>query len=103
MIKTTTAPTLARWNNTGGDTRVHIVPAGTEVLVDPTQEEVWRFSFQVTTPICGLGTFHGSWTQIDEIRPPLHLCQDCAAGDDGYFEEDDDDTYDEQAFTGSDY
>ena len=70
-------PIAARWNNTGGDVTVHLVPAGTEVLVRPTQEEVWKYSFQVTTPLCGGGIYHGSWTRIDEVGPPLRRCTSC--------------------------
>lgn len=84
---TTNQPIPARWNNTGGDCRVHLVPANTEVLVDPTQEEVWsKGLFQVTTPECGLGTFHGGWTQVDlPPRPPLKLCSSCFTDDQGPF------------------
>ena len=75
-----TKPTTARWNNTGGDVRIHIVPTGTPLLVDPTQEEVWSGNlFQVTTPVCGRGEYHGSWTYIPEQRPPLTLCPACFA------------------------
>jgi hypothetical protein len=77
----TTRLKIARWNNTGGDVTVHWVPADTPLLVDPTQEEVWRFSLQVTTPSCGLGIYHGSWTQVDldglTPPPPLKLCRTC--------------------------
>jgi hypothetical protein len=74
-----TKPTTARWNNTGGDVTIHIVPAGTALLVDPTQEDVWAFSTQVTTPVCGLSTAHGSWTYISAQVPPLTLCSRCFA------------------------
>jgi hypothetical protein len=77
MKTITTEKTPARWNNTGGDVTIHLVPAGTEVLVNPTQEEVWAFSLQVTTPTCERGIFHGSWTRVDELTPPLRLCPAC--------------------------
>lgn len=70
-------PTTARWNNTGGDVRIHIVPTGTTLLVNPTQEEVWEFSFQIVTPICEAARFHGSWTYIPKQVPPLTLCPNC--------------------------
>ena len=70
-------PVAATWNNTGGDVAVHLVPTGTPLLVDPTQEEVWTFTFQETTPMCGLGKYHGSWTYVPNIVPPLHLCRFC--------------------------
>lgn len=74
---TAVKPTTARWNNTGGDVTIHIVPTGTDLLVDPTQEEVWKCISQVTTPICGRGIYHGSWTYIPAQRPPLTLCTGC--------------------------
>lgn len=67
----------ARWNNTGGDIRVHLVPAGTPVLVDPTQEEVWTPSFQETTPLCGLGIYSGHWTYEPDSKVS-HRCEHCA-------------------------
>lgn len=70
-------PTTARWNNTGGDVTIHIVPTGTALLVEPTQEEVWAFNTQTTTPVCGRGIFHGSWTWIPKQVAPLTLCPGC--------------------------
>lgn len=70
-------PTTARWNNTGGDVLIHIVPTGTSLLVEPTQDEVWALSFQVTTPVCEQGRFHGSWTYVPEQVAPLTLCSGC--------------------------
>lgn len=86
MMITTNHPTPARWNNTGGDMQVHLVPEGTQVMVNPTQDEVWAFSFQVTTPLCGRGTYHGGWTQVD-LPPqlPLKLCTSCFPDDQGPF------------------
>ena len=73
----TRKPTTARWNNTGGNVDIHIIPTGTPVLVDPSQEEVWAFSNQVTTPQCERGVFHGSWTYVPEQVAPLTLCRGC--------------------------
>lgn len=83
MITTTTTATPARWCNTGGDVTVHLVPEGTQVLVNPTQEEVWANGlFGVTTPICELGTYHGCWEQVDlPPKAPLTLCPRCFSDD----------------------
>lgn len=72
---TTTRPTPARWNNTGGDVRVHLVPAGT-VLLEGDDSPHANF-FQITTPLCGGSSYHGGWSWITEMRPPLTLCRRC--------------------------
>ena len=72
---TTTTPTPAAWNNTGGDVRVHLVPAGTELL--EADDNVWTYSLQVTTPVCGLGKFHGSWSHVQMPSPPYYPCDRC--------------------------
>lgn len=75
---TTDKPTTARWVNTGGDVRIHIVPTGTPLLVDPAQDgETDPWSLQVTTPICGLGVFHGPWVYVPKQVAPLTLCSGC--------------------------
>lgn len=80
-MSTISLETPARWNNTGGDVTIHLVPRGTEVLVDPSQDEVWRYSFNVTTPLCGLGEYHGAWTYTPEEEAPLRRCTHCFAGE----------------------
>lgn len=66
----------ASWNNTGGDVRVHLIPAD-----HPTTPvgEPWSLPFSVATPKCGLGIYHGGWTQRDtsSMCPPYRLCDRC--------------------------
>lgn len=76
MTITTTRPVPATWNNTGGDVRIHLVPAGTVLLEEG--EDPWSQPSQVTTPVCGRGVYHGGWRHVTEMgRQPLQTCEAC--------------------------
>lgn len=77
---TTTHPTAARWINTGGDARVHLVPAGTRLQAEDDRSPegfLPQDPFQVVTPVCGLGIFHGAWLHVLRPEAPLRECEAC--------------------------
>lgn len=80
MSFVTTGPsTPASWDNTGGDVRVHRVPAGTPLLEEGDPR---GFALQVTTPLCGGATYHGTWTHRPARVAPFKPCTDCYPGSD---------------------
>lgn len=69
----------ARWNNTGGDVRVHLID--NEDAITPT-DNPWAKAFAKTTPKCRSAIYHGGWSRVEiapdgSVPPPYKLCDKC--------------------------